>query len=67
MKMTLKIVGGVLILLGGLWVLQGLDLLVGSAMSGQAIYAVLGALLIVGGIVVEAMGFQRKSTAPEKN
>jgi len=60
MKITLKVVGGLLILLGAVWVLQGLDLLVGSAMSGQSIYAVLGGVLIAGGIVLETVGFLKK-------
>ena len=40
----------VLVLLGALWILQGLDVLGGSGMSGNSIWAVIG--LIVGAVGV---------------
>ena len=44
--------GALLGLLGIVWVLQGLDIAKGSGMSGHAIWAVLGAVLIVVGVVL---------------
>jgi hypothetical protein len=47
----IRIIGGVLlVLIGLLWIGQGLDLLKGSGMSGHAQYAVLGALVGLGGV-----------------
>jgi hypothetical protein len=51
MNRTLSLVlGSVLVLLGALWILQGLDVLGGSGMSGSSIWAVIG--LIVGAVGV---------------
>ena len=44
------VLGAVLVLLGLVWILQGLDVLGGSGMSGHAVWAVIG--LIVGGVGV---------------
>ena len=44
------VVGAVLVLLGLLWILQGLDVIGGSGMSGHAIWAVIG--LVVGAVGV---------------
>jgi len=44
------IVGIVFVLLGGLWVLQGSNMLAGSAMSGQSQWLIIGAILALVGI-----------------
>ena len=41
------IFGILLLLLGGLWSLQGLDILPGSIMSGQTMWLVIGIVLIL--------------------
>jgi hypothetical protein len=47
------VVGGVLVLLGILWMLQGLDVLGGSGMSGKTVWAVIGPIVaLVGAYVV---------------
>lgn len=46
MKWFMRIFGGLLILIGIVWILQGFNLLAGSMMSGHLQYALLG--LIVG-------------------
>ena len=51
MRIALNIVGVVLVLLGSIWILQGMNVLLGSAMSGQTRWAVRGGILIVAGIV----------------
>jgi hypothetical protein len=43
------VVGVVLVLLGVLWTLQGLDVLGGSGMSGQTVWAVIGPVVAVAG------------------
>ena len=44
------IVGIVFVLLGGLWVLQGSNMLAGSAMSGQSQWLIIGAIVALVGI-----------------
>ena len=54
--MWVRVVGGTLLcLLGVVWILQGLDILGGSGMSGHAVWAVFGAvLLVVGAMMLRA-------------
>ena len=44
MRYVLLIVGGLVILMGGVWLLQGLGILPGSFMTGQTFWAVMGAV-----------------------
>jgi hypothetical protein len=58
MRYALLIAGGLMILMGGVWLLQGIGILPGSFMTGQMFWAVMGAaFLAVGGLVVLA-GFR---------
>ncbi len=58
MRYVLLIVGGLMILMGGVWLLQGIGILPGSFMTGQAFWAVMGAaFLAVGGLLALA-GFR---------
>ena len=50
MKILLNIIGVLLILAGGIWFLQGINILPGSFMTGQAQWAVYGAVSIAIGI-----------------
>ncbi len=50
MKVVLSILGVLLILVGIVWILQGFNILLGSIMSGQILYAILGLILAVIGI-----------------
>ena len=52
-------IGILLVLVGLLWTLQGLDIVGGSGMSGVAIWAVIGPFVALIGIVV-ALGARRK-------
>ena len=47
MKWVLNIVGVLLILVGIVWILQGINILLGSFMSGQPLYAGLGIVLAI--------------------
>jgi hypothetical protein len=44
------IVGVVCLLLGGLWIGQGVGLLPGTLMSGQIMWAIIGLVLVVVGV-----------------
>lgn len=58
MRYVLLIVGGLMALVGAVWLLQGVGILPGSFMTGQAFWAVVGAVfLAVGGSLVLA-GFR---------
>ena len=50
MRMAMMIAGVLLVLMGGVWILQGINVLPGSFMTGQTKWAVYGALLVVVGI-----------------
>ncbi len=51
MRIVLNIVGVLLVLIGGIWFLQGINVLPGSFMTGQTRWAVRGGILVVAGIV----------------
>jgi hypothetical protein len=50
------VIGVLLVLVGGLWTLQGLDVLGGSAMSGVTLWAVIGPVVALGGLVLALVG-----------
>ena len=54
------VIGVVLVLIGIVWTLQGLDILGGSGMSGVGIWAVIGPFVALVGVVV-ALGARRKT------
>jgi hypothetical protein len=63
MRIVLNIVGVVLLLLGSVWFLQGINVLPGSFMSGQTRWAVSGLFLIVAAIAF-FMRANRKRKSP---
>jgi hypothetical protein len=55
LRYVLLIVGGLMVLVGAVWLLQGVGILPGSFMTGQLFWAVVGAIfLVVGGLLVFA-------------
>ncbi len=50
MRIVLNIVGVLLVLIGCIWFLQGINVLPGSFMTGQMRWAVRGGILVVAGI-----------------
>jgi hypothetical protein len=52
MRMPMMIAGALLVLMGGVWILQGINVLPGSFMTGQTKWAVYGAITLVIGIVL---------------
>jgi len=50
MKIVLSVFGVLLILAGGVWFLQGINILPGSFMTGQTQWAVYGAIAVIAGI-----------------
>ena len=64
MKIALNIFGVLLILLGGVWFLQGINVLLGSVMTGQTQWAWFGGLAILVGIGL--LVFANRRGAPGK-
>jgi hypothetical protein len=52
MRIALNIVGVVLVFFGSVWVLQGINVLPGSFMSGQTQWAVRGGIAVIAGIAL---------------
>jgi hypothetical protein len=48
--------GIVMLAVGVVWALQGLDVIGGSAMSGVTLWAVVGPIVAVAGLVVAVLG-----------
>ncbi|MDT0349306.1 hypothetical protein [Pseudonocardia charpentierae] len=47
-----RIIGVVLVLIGGLWTLQGLNLVGGSFMTGSALWLVIGVVVVIAGLAL---------------
>ena len=67
MKLILTIVGVILILMGGIWILQGFNILPVGFMAGQMQYALLGAILMIAGIGLLAFSRRRRKAVPVPN
>lgn len=65
MHIALNIVGVLLVLIGAVWFLQGINVLPGSFMTGQLQWAVYGAIAVLAGValLVAARRIRRSSDA----
>jgi hypothetical protein len=61
MKIALNIVGGILVLIGIIWILQGINILPGSFMTGQIKWAINGAISAVIGAGLLFFANRRKA------
>jgi hypothetical protein len=52
MKVILNILGALLILMGAIWFLQGINVLPGSFMTGQIRWAVYGGIAVAVGVAL---------------
>ena len=58
----LRVVGVVLVLIGGVWLIQGLGLVTtGSFMDGQGVWAVIGGACMAGGLVALSRSRRRRT------
>jgi hypothetical protein len=53
------LVGVLMVLVGAVWTLQGLGVMGGSAMSGDTMWAVIGPIVVLAGLVVLWRGLRR--------
>ncbi len=60
MKVFLLVCGMLLALIGGVWFFQGLNVLLGSFMSGQPLWMWIGAGTAIAGVVLFILGLLRK-------
>ena len=60
MRWTLVAVGGLLILVGGVWMLQGAGVVGGSFMSGSSVWFVIGLICALIGIAIVVQGVRRR-------
>jgi hypothetical protein len=61
MKVILTIIGVLLILFGGIWILQGINVLPGSFMTGQIRWAIYGGIAVLAGIVLIVAANRKKA------
>jgi hypothetical protein len=66
MRIILYVLGALFILAGGVWFLQGVNILPGSFMTGQIQWAVYGALAMAAGIGLLVFASRRKKSPPEE-
>jgi hypothetical protein len=64
-KIILNILGVLLILGGGVWILQGINVLPGSFMTGQIRWAIYGSIAAVVGIGLLVLANWRKTSQPK--
>lgn len=62
MRMLMIFIGLLLTLVGGIWLFQGIGVLLGSFMTGQNFWAVAGGFTLLVGLLVLVMGLRRKSS-----
>jgi hypothetical protein len=60
MRLTLRIIGICLMGMGTVWILQGVNILPGSFMTGQMVWAYRGAATALVGLVLLLFTFARK-------
>jgi hypothetical protein len=60
MRIFLNIIGALLVLGGGVWILQGINILPGSFMTGQIQWAIYGAISLVIGVGILVLANRRK-------
>jgi hypothetical protein len=58
-RTTMLAVGVVLVVVGALWFLQGIDVVGGSGMSGKTLWAVVGPVVALAGLVLVVAGARR--------
>jgi uncharacterized membrane protein len=60
MRIAFNVLGVLCLLVGCIWILQGINILPGSFMTGQTKWAVYGGIMVVVGIVLLISGNRRR-------
>lgn len=61
MKIALNIIGILIVLMGAIWFLQGINILPGTFMAGQIKWAIYGAICLIIGAALLVFANRRKS------
>lgn len=64
MRTLVTIIGVLLIVFGAIWILQGINVLPGSFMTGDIHWAIYGAIAVIAGLVLIAASRKRKPRPP---
>jgi hypothetical protein len=59
-RVWLSILGVVLVLLGGVWLFQGVGVIGGSFMTGEPLWVVIGGVVALGGAWLLVSNLQRR-------
>jgi len=60
MRILPRVVGVLMVLIGAIWLLQGINVLTGSPMTGQTRLVVIGAAVAAAGVVLLTRGNRRR-------
>jgi hypothetical protein len=61
MRIVLSVIGILLVLMGGVWIMQGVNILPGSFMTGQTQWAAYGAIAVIAGIAMLVLANRRRA------
>ena len=64
MRILVNVVGTLLIIIGAVWFLQGINVLLGSPMTGQTQWVILGGGAVVAGLILLVVANRGRSAAP---
>ena len=64
MRIAWNIVGVILVFFGGVWFLQGINVLPGSFMTGQIKWAIYGGIAFVAGLVLLVVANRKRKAQP---
>ena len=59
MRTLSLVIGGIAILAGGIWILQGTGVLPGSFMTGQRMWLIIGIIVAIVGVALAYNGIRR--------
>lgn len=60
MRILLSLIGVIMICVGGIFFLQGINIIPGSFMTGQMQWAVYGGIILVGGVLLLVSANRRR-------
>ena len=60
MKIALNVLGVLLVLFGAIWFLQGINVLPGSFMTGQRVWAIRGGITFAVGVICLLLAARRR-------
>lgn len=66
MKIVMNIIAVLIILVGGVWFLQGINVIGGSAMTGQSQWTLIGGIAFVIGVVLLIFTNRKRMSSPQK-